>query len=580
MKITFVIGSLGMGGAQRVGVYLIGEWVKRGWDVTLIVTYSGGGTPFYSIPAGVRLLYLADLVSQGSAAGLRGRINRLRSLRSILSQDKPDIVISFMTDANVAVMLASIGLGCRRIVSERAYPPRDKVSRALTLFRRLTYPIADLVVFQTSRGCQWLRDQMPAAKGCVIPNPVVFPLPELPPSLKPAASVPSTAKLMLAVGRLTEQKGFPLLLSAFERVAAHHPDWHLVILGGGPDREALQTIAAQSAFNERIHMPGPAGNLADWYQRCDLFVMSSTFEGFPNTLVEAMAHGCAVVSFDCETGPGDIIRNGLDGMLISKVGDINEFSAALDQLMDNDELRGSLGKNALDVRERFSSEKVMRMWDDAIEAATAVPCSSPRRPVKPARNIPCCMVKKALFHLLWLMYRFDRWHATAPFCCRPYKSQVIELTRSLKPRKAMEIGCGLGEIISRIDAPARFGFDIDEGALRAARLLDRKVSFHYGALGETKRMVEVTGSDLDLLIMVNWIHNVPFEQLAAAVQALSVQAGLRFLILDRIFPGKPGFRYSHSPEQLASLGTSGASVPTEDGVRMLELIRLHAVEVN
>ncbi len=190
------------------------------------------------------------------------------------------------------------------------------------------------------------------------------------------------------------------------------------------------------------------------------------------------------------------------------------------------------------------------------------------------RNIPCCIVKKFLFHFLWLHYRFDRWHATAPFCCRPYKSQVIELAHRLKPRKVVEIGCGLGEIISRIDAPARFGFDIDEAALRAARLLERNVSFHSAALGETEAMIAAMGENIDLLIMVNWTHNLPFEFIAASVRALSRESQLRFLIIDRILPSTPGFRYSHSLEQLSMLGSCEMSVPAIDGVRVLELIHL------
>jgi len=577
MKISFIIGSLRMGGAQRVGAHLVGEWIKRGWEVKLIATYSGGGESVYPIPPDARLVYLADMVPKG-CTGMAGRIARLRALRSILSLDKPDVIVSFMTDANIAMMLATVGLSFRRIVSERAYPPRDKVSALYAWLRRLTYPKADLVVFQTNKGAHWLSDEIPAARGCVIPNPVVFPLPVFQPLRIPGEFVPPAAKIMLSVGRMTEQKGFPLLIQAFEQQAARHLEWQLVILGAGPDREYLDELVQRSTYASRIHMPGPAGNLADWYRRCDLFVMSSTFEGFPNTLVEAMAHGCAVVSFDCETGPGDIVRHGLDGILVSKVGDVSELSAALGRLMDDEDLRRSLSQRAVNVRERFSSEKIMTMWDDSLAAAIAGPYSVTWGPVIPKRNIRCCIVKKALFHILWLAYRFDRWHATAPFCCRPYKSQVIKLAHSLKPRKVVEIGCGLGEIISRIDAPVRFGFDIDEGALRAARLLNRKVFFHRGALGETEKMVAATGSDLDLLIMVNWVHNVPFEQVASAVRALRERADLRFLIIDRILPGKPGFSYCHSPTQLVTLGTIEASVPAVDGVRILELIRLHSTK--
>jgi glycosyltransferase involved in cell wall biosynthesis len=372
VKISFVIGSLAMGGAQRVGVHLVDEWVKRGWDVTLIVTYSGGGSPFYSVSPRVRLIYLADLAPKASS-GLKGRLARLRSLRSILANDKPDIAVSFMTDANVAMMLASIGLGLRRIVSERTYPPRNSISRVAAWLRRLTYPRADLVVLQTTRGGQWLNDELPGAKGCVIPNPVVLPLPNLQPVLDPAALVPPAAKLMLAVGRMADYKGFPILLSAFERLAEHHSDWHLVILGTGPDKGALETRVARSKVSYRIRLPGPAGNLAAWYRRSDLFVMPSLFEGFPNALLEAMAHGCTVVSFDCETGPSDIIRDGVDGLLVREVGDVDALTAALERLLCDDQLRGALAKQAIAVCDRYSSESIMRMWDDAFLLVTADP---------------------------------------------------------------------------------------------------------------------------------------------------------------------------------------------------------------
>jgi glycosyltransferase involved in cell wall biosynthesis len=101
--------------------------------------------------------------------------------------------------------------------------------------------------------------------------------------------------------------------------------------------------------------------------------MPSLFEGFPNALLEAMAHGCTVVSFDCETGPSDIIRDGVDGLLVREVGDVDALTAALERLLCDDQLRGALAKQAIAVCDRYSSESIMRMWDDAFLLVTADP---------------------------------------------------------------------------------------------------------------------------------------------------------------------------------------------------------------
>jgi glycosyltransferase involved in cell wall biosynthesis len=118
----------------------------------------------------------------------------------------------------------------------------------------------------------------------------------------------------------------------------------------------------------RIMLPGRAGNTSDWYRRADLYVMSSHYEGFPNALCEAMAHGCAAVSFDCDTGPRDIIRHGENGLLVSPVGDSQALSSALDELMGNDKLRHRMSKKALDVRQRYSMECILLKWDELFNA--------------------------------------------------------------------------------------------------------------------------------------------------------------------------------------------------------------------
>jgi glycosyltransferase involved in cell wall biosynthesis len=169
-------------------------------------------------------------------------------------------------------------------------------------------------------------------------------------------------KLLLAVGRLSCQKQFGLLVGCFQSLATRHADWDLVILGEGPLRSKLEVQVSEASLRNRVFFPGRAGNIGDWYESADLYVMSSRFEGFPNTLVEAMSYGLPVVSFDCDTGPRDIIRHKVDGLLVSS-GNEQELTATLDQLMGDENLRVELANRAVDVRARFATERIAEKWE-------------------------------------------------------------------------------------------------------------------------------------------------------------------------------------------------------------------------
>jgi glycosyltransferase involved in cell wall biosynthesis len=172
---------------------------------------------------------------------------------------------------------------------------------------------------------------------------------------------------LLGVGRLTEQKGFDLLISTFARLAARHPDWDLIILGEGPSRPQLEDLVRSHNLSERIFLPGQAGNIAEWYRAAEIYAMSSRFEGFPNTLAEALAHGLPAVSFDCDTGPRDIIRHQVDGLLVP-AGDEDALAAALSRLMNNAALRQQFAMRAVEARERFSMERIAGMWEEVFGA--------------------------------------------------------------------------------------------------------------------------------------------------------------------------------------------------------------------
>jgi glycosyltransferase involved in cell wall biosynthesis len=196
----------------------------------------------------------------------------------------------------------------------------------------------------------------------VIPNAASWPLPDNLPHIAPDTVCSPARRILLTVGRLSTEKNFDMLIDVFAGLAPSHPEWDLVILGDGPERRALETQIRESVSGARIFMPGIAGNVGQWYARADLYVTSSRFEGFPNALAEALAHGLPAVSVDCDTGPRDIIRHGVDGLLVP-VEDALGLQATLDRVMGDNALRAEMASRAIDARSRFSIEKIAGMWE-------------------------------------------------------------------------------------------------------------------------------------------------------------------------------------------------------------------------
>jgi glycosyltransferase involved in cell wall biosynthesis len=341
---------------------------ERGWQVT-IVTIANRKLDFYKTHRSVRLLDLdLDRNAPNLIIGMFNNVRRIVLLRRILREVEPDRAVGVISTAALTLLLASYGLRrIRVIVSERTYPPAIPLGRIWAAARRLVYPFAHCVVMQTSEGLDWLSREIPKARGAIIPNPIPYPLPDAEPTLLPEDWISPHRKLLLAVGRLSQEKGFDCLLEAFAKLAPENPEWDLVILGEGPQRDALENQAQVLRAAHRVHLPGRAGNVGDWYARADLYVMSSHFEGFPNTLGEAMAHRCAAISFDCDTGPRDLIRHGENGLLVKPVGDAQALASALRQLMQGGRQRTEMAAKATEVREQYSTDSIMKLWDQLFD---------------------------------------------------------------------------------------------------------------------------------------------------------------------------------------------------------------------
>ena len=277
---------------------------------------------------------------------------------------KPDVAMAMMTNSNVLLALAALGLrGLRTVGSERIHPALLPLGPPWSTLRTYCYGLLDAVVAQTKKTREWLLSHTRARKVVVIPNPVVWPLERGAPIVEPHSIGDRHRKRVLAVGRLVHQKGFDMLIDVFTQLAAPFPEWELAIVGRGSDERSLRSRIAAHSLEERVFLVGDVGNIGDWYESADIFVLSSRFEGFPNALAEAMAHGVASVSFDCDTGPADLVENGVNGLLV-RAGDTRALRDALERLLTDPALRAKLAGRSVDVRERFALDTIGDAWLD------------------------------------------------------------------------------------------------------------------------------------------------------------------------------------------------------------------------
>ena len=201
----------------------------------------------------------------------------------------------------------------------------------------------------------------------VIPNPILYPLPEHGRSVSPDSVILQNKKVILASGRLHKFKQFDLLIRAFSNIKDKHPDWNLVILGDGEERNNLNQLVCNLEVVDRVYFPGKVGNMSEWYERANMFVLSSVVEGFPNVLLEAMAYGLPCISFDCDTGPRDMIKQGVNGILVNPNDKDVGLSNAIDKIIRNENLSSSIANNAILLREKYSIDNIIQKWSDVID---------------------------------------------------------------------------------------------------------------------------------------------------------------------------------------------------------------------
>jgi glycosyltransferase involved in cell wall biosynthesis len=383
MRVTLVISTLRGGGAERVVSNMANYWARKGWPVTVLTITHGDEPPYYELDAQVvhrdmkfsrseqpaipnagALRALKDIFDDCSPLERRvliPELSMISALREAIIDTQPQFVISFINLTNVRVLLATKGLGLPVIVSERADPYRDPLPEGAMRLRSRVYPMAKYLVAQTTEAADYFTSDV-GDRRRAIPNPVLRPV------LSDGGSNSKDQKegrVLVGMGRLVEDKGFALLLRAFSQIVGRHPSWSLQIWGDGPQRAELERLTRELNLSERVRLAGFTGRPFDVLSRADLFAMSSVVEGFPNALCEAMACGLPVVSFDCSSGIRQIIRNGVDGLIV-RAADVSALASALDHLMTDERERKRLASKGLEITERFGLEKTMARWEQLV----------------------------------------------------------------------------------------------------------------------------------------------------------------------------------------------------------------------
>ena len=277
--------------------------------------------------------------------------------------------MSFIDQTNARTVACLLGSGIPVLVSERIHPAHHPISKPWQLMRRLTYPLADAVAVQTGDIAEWFRRQTRVKRLVVISNAARYEQ-DLGQGDAPDPAGTAARPLVLAMGRLARQKGFDLLLEAFHRSRLAEHKWRLAIIGEGPEREALVGQATSLGIAEALTLPGYVSDIGGWLVSSDIFVLSSRYEGFPNALLEAMQMGRACVSFDCPSGPRDLVANGRSGLLVP-AEDVEGLSTALQRLAADPDLRLRLGQQACVVAEQFAPARIYGKWLRLLDAMAA-----------------------------------------------------------------------------------------------------------------------------------------------------------------------------------------------------------------
>lgn len=354
MKLCFFIGDIThTGGIERVTSNLVSQFSKDREDIEIdIVSQFRSSEKLWYPFEGCTIKYLSKKnydAKPHSIERLTKLFSNIFTVKKFFRKNKYDLIIGQSFPNVFILFLAGVDMS-KVVAAEHVY--YDYYGGILKKIRLFIYKRCHKVVVLTSLDKKCYDVHFPSEHTVLIPNPVLVPQ---------YTYSPLENKQAIAMGRIQYQKGFDTLVEVFEMVHKKYPEWVLNIYGDGNYRDVIAKCITSKGLDGIIVLKGRTENVPSVMQEASFFILSSRFEGFGMVLVEAMAQGLPVVSFDCPTGPSDIIEPNVNGLLVENQNK-EALVEAICYMIKYSDKRKDMGNKAVNTAKKFSGELIAQKW--------------------------------------------------------------------------------------------------------------------------------------------------------------------------------------------------------------------------
>ena len=350
--VLFVSSSLDGGGAERALSTLANEFYDMKYDVEFIALHSK--VVKYKLKDGIELKF----INYKGANKIALVLSKLILLRQEIRKSRSDVIVTFMYETSMYVLIASLGLRKKVIISERNDPYQEPNSWVVRFLRDWCYQLTDWLVCQTNDAKTYFNKRL-QKRSSVILNPVNI-------SLSPFKGMKT--KRIVTWCRLSSQKNIPMLLNSFFEFQKKHNEYRLDIYGEGKLLDSLKVLTDKLGIANKVNFCGFSTNVHKEVYDAAMFVLPSNYEGLSNSMLEAMILGIPTICTDCPIGGARmVIRNGENGLLVP-VNDKDALTKAMCRLAEDENLATKLSRNSVNLRELLSSRKIAEQWERLIES--------------------------------------------------------------------------------------------------------------------------------------------------------------------------------------------------------------------